>query len=205
MRRGLGMWVMSKLVLVIFLFSLVLVLTLFMRVYSDKIISDTAQSYTLLWSEVANGALLYRSSSDSVYLEDIIRVREANRDYTVMVSKVDKERVVLFLSWYKHDTIPDMQERGFAAAAALNMPEIIDDGGILLFEGASGEIEFKEVGTTLLVKPSETIDRDSTLMFYRNDTYFCVGSVKEGIPIEEAINKLGNCCQEDWGSTDGCY
>lgn len=200
------MWIMSKLVLVIFLFSLVLVLTLFMRVYSEKIISDTAKSYTLLWSEVANGALLYRSSSDSVFLGDVIRVRDANRQYTVLVQKVGNERIVFFLSWYDHDSVESMQKEGYAAATAINMPvEIEEDGKILLFEGTKGEVSFDESSNSLLIRPSKKFERDTTLVFTRNESFFCVGSIKEGVPVNESIDLLGRCCQENWDDVDGCY
>lgn len=206
MRKGLGMWVMSKLVMVIFLFSLVLVLTMFMKVYSDKIISDTAESYTLLWSEVAGGSLLYRSSSDSVYLPDIIRVREANREYTAMVKQVGNGRAVFFLSWRKHDTPKELEKEGFAAASGINMPTAIsEDGEILLFEGSDDEPTFSHVDDTLVVKPSLRSYRDSTLAFYRNGSYFCVGSIKEGVPVEQAIDQLGACCQEDYSDLSECY
>ncbi|MCK4327709.1 MAG: hypothetical protein KAW41_04500 [Candidatus Diapherotrites archaeon] len=208
MKKGLGMWIMSKLVLMIFLFALVLVLTLFMRVYSDKIISDTAQSYTLLWSEVANGALLYRSSSDSVFLPDIMRVREANREYTVMVQKVGSERAVFFLAWYKHETAEDMRGEGFAAATAINMPSAVaGDGKILLFEGLEGEVGFEEPldPSVLMVRPSERVGRDTTLLFTRKDEYFCVGTIKEGVSVEHSVSLFGDCCQKDWDDVDGCY
>ena len=208
MRKGLGMWIMSKLVLMIFLFALVLVLTLFMQVYSEKIISDTAQSYTLLWSEVANGALLYKSSTDSAFLPNIIRVREANREYTVMVERVGSERIVFFLSWLRHDTADAMREQGFAAATAINMPSAVsDDGKILLFEGLDGEIGFQEPlePTELLVRPSENVGRDTTIIFTRNNEYFCVATVKEGVSIEASISLLGDCCDKDGDDVDGCY
>ena len=207
MKKGLAMWVMSKLVLMIFLFALVMVLTLFMRVYSEKIISDTARSYTLLWSEVANGALLYRASSDSVFLENIIRVRDANREYTVMVRRVGSERAVFFLSWYKHETSEEMQKEGFASASSINMPtDVLDNGKILLFEGARGEVAFypPEDPNVLIVKPSVSIDRDTTILFTRNEEYFCVASVKEGVPMNAAVDLLGQCCQKDWEDTDDC-
>ncbi len=203
MRKGLGMWIMSKLVLVIFLFALVLVLTLFMRVYSDKIISDTAQSYTLLWSEIASGSLLYRASSDSIYLPNIIRVREANREYTVMVKKVGDERAVFFLSWQKHNSSESMHKAGFAAASGINMPPKVDK--ILLFEGSPDEPTFTHVDQSLVVKPSLRTYRDSTLAFSRNGSYFCIGTIKEGVPVEQAINQLGNCCQEGWDVLPECY
>ena len=206
MRKGLGMWVMSKLVMVIFLFSLVLVLSMFMRVYSDKIISDTAESYTLLWSEVASGSLLYRASGDSVYLPDIIRVREANREYTAVVKKSGDERVVFFLSWQKHDTLDAIQKEGFAAASGINMPEEVSENGkILLFEGSPDEPTFSHVDNALIVKPSLRSYRDSTLAFYRNNSYFCVGTIKDGVPVEQAMNQLGACCQGDWDVLPECY
>ncbi|MFC2174410.1 hypothetical protein ACFLQ2_00885 [archaeon] len=209
MKRGLGMWIMSKMVMLIFLFSLVLVLTLFMRVYSEKIISDTARSHTLLWGEVANGALLYRASTDSVYLSRLMEVREASRPYTVMVKRVSNERVAIFLAWGLHETEDEMTEDGIVAATAVSMPfDISDDpnGEILLFEGRDGEVGFREAfpSDTLIVSPSVNSGRDDTIIFSRNNTVFCVGTVKEGVPVEASVERLGECCYGGWEDNSNC-
>ncbi len=113
------------------------------------------------------------------------------------------DRAIFFLVWQDHETPDEMQEHGFAAASSLNMPVGVGgtDADILLFEGIEGSPTFMESryanDNVLLVRPSLRTGRDSTLAFYRNNSYFCIGTIKEGVDVNKAINQLGNCCQEE--------
>jgi len=200
-QKGLGMWVMSKLVLMIFVLSLVSVLSMFVSIYSEKVISDTARSQTILISEIASGSALYASSLDSVFLESEVRVQEANRDYTLLIDKVEEDdnwRTVFLLAWNDQETLEDITERlGFASASATNLSPDINE--VLLFEGNAEDAGFEQKDK-ILVHPSRLVDRDSNLIFFRNITVFCVASVKaqgsEAIKLKEAIERLGACCFE---------
>jgi len=195
MKRGIGMWIMSKMVLLIFILSLVFVMTLFLTVYEEKIIADTAKSYTVLWSEIASGALLYESSLDSAYLENAVRVQDANKDYTLVVEKVregSSNRVVFLLAWYTYKTVDEIiEEVGFASASVLNIQSEIED--IKLFSGSDRTAGYRETND-LVLNPSARVDRHTNLVFFRNQTIFCVGSVIGEGKLAEAIDIMRMCC-----------
>ena len=197
MKRGIGMWIMSKMVLLIFILGLVFVMSLFLNIYQDKVIADTAKSYTVLWSEIASGALLYESSLDSSYLDDDVRVQDANRDYTVVVEKVYEDRryrVVFLIAWQTYETIQEIiAEGGFAAASVLNMPAEVKE--VKLFKGSMRSPGFREA-KELVLNPSMRVDRHTNLIFFRNHTIFCIGSVAGEGKLKEAIAIIGICCAE---------
>lgn len=195
------MWVMSKLVLMIFVLSLMFILSMFVTIYSEKVVSDTARSHTILISEIASGSALYASSLDSVFLESEVRVQDVRRDYTLLVDKVEEDgnwRAVFLLAWNDQKTLEDITDGlGFAAASATNLSPDIHE--VLLFEGNAEDSGFKQKDKMLL-HPSSSFDRDSNIIFFRNITVFCIASVKaqgsESIKMKEAIEKLGACCFE---------
>jgi hypothetical protein len=207
-KRGLGMWIMSKMVLLIFLFALVFVMGSFLRIYQEKVVSDTAKSFTVLWSETANGALLYSSSSETVYLQPLIEVQGASRDYTVVLEKVEEEpmRLVFFLAWgdYKDAKEIVAQGGGFAAASVLNMPVNVEE--IILFRGELDRPAFDEPrpSNQLLLTPSAAFDRRDTMLFVRNDKLFCAGSVAQAVDKPAALAALNRCCVEKWDELSEC-
>ena len=224
MKKGLGMWILSKTVILIFLFSLVMIMTIFLKIYSDKVVSDTARSYTTYWSEVASSALSFESSSDSVYLEPVIRVRESQKQYTAFVvkSKGRENRITFLLSWARFDQDKDYkdykteysmkylesfeQKHGYAAASALNMPEAIED--IYFFNVVPGsdpqDPEYDVIRNDeqpLIAQPSNNLERETDFIFYRNETVFCVATLAAGQNITAAIRKVGRCC---YLGVEGC-
>lgn len=210
--KGLGMWIMSKMVIAIFLFSLILVLSNFLLIYQQKAISDTARGRTKLWAEIANSVASYPSASDSIYLSSAISIRKTSKHYTVGIGKVvpegpqteGRKRLVFFLVFRDVGNTTEIEEEGgFAAASSLTLPNSIETLKIFNWKGGTGA-GYEEVlsGDILLVRPSRTGEevRDDSILFYRNKTAFCVGQkpAGEGISIKDAMGELGRVCtQED--------
>ncbi|MBN3037611.1 MAG: hypothetical protein JW834_04140 [Candidatus Diapherotrites archaeon] len=208
MKRGLGMWIMSKLVILIFLFALVFVMSLFLRIYEDKVIADTARGYTTLWSEIAAGAGTYESSLETLYLEDKIQIQEVDAAYTLVLKPseaVRQWRVAFLIAWKDHDSPEQIaQTDGFAAASVVSLPRQVER--IIMFQGNYDDVGYETV-EELLVRPSAPIGvgRDTNLIFYRNETVFCVGSTKARNPetVKDAIATLGACCTPRFRGTCG--
>lgn len=209
MRKGLGMWIMSKLVIVIFLFALLFVLTGFLRVYEEKVIADTARDNTALLAEVGNTALSFQAAGGMFYLEPLVVVENQYQQYTVFVETVgsgDNDRVVFLLAWKLQDSLESVRASGgFASSSALDMPpEVRIDSGagagrIWFFKGqAKGGFELVRRGDPLLVQPSLTAgENDEYLLFYRNKNVFCVGTMVKGLDVKEQMGYLSKCCVKD--------
>lgn len=198
------MWIMSKVVIAVFLFSLILVLSNFLLIYQQRAIADTAKGRTKLWAEVANSVASYPSASDSIYLPSSIRIRETSRRYTLGIRKVtsggEENRIVFLMAFQETGNISEInREGGFAAASTLVLPSEVDSTKV--FNWTGGGVGYKEVlgDQTLLVRPSRPVSevRDQSILFFRNKTSFCVGQKPEGIPIDDAMTEIGNECTRD--------
>lgn len=206
------MWMMSKLVLLIFLFGLLTVLTGFLGVYQEKVISDTARDNTALLSEVANTALSFQAAGGTYLLDPLIIVSDQNQQYTIVVRAIAEDsltndRVVFLFAWLDHEDMASIDsEGGFASASALEMPPAVSDddypgaGRIWFFDGqVDGEFELLDPAHgDLFVRPSlSAAERDQYMLFYRNRNVFCVATMVQGIDLGDTLDRLAHCCVAD--------
>jgi hypothetical protein len=213
---------MSKMVLMIFLFSLVLIMTMFLRIYGEKVISDTARSRVAYMSEIATGAASFSSAVDSAYLERNIQIEQASRDYTIVVQSTEEGagtrktfKTVFMFAWKDLETIDAINDAGgFAAAAATTLPSGIKmikffKGKQRIVDDPTSAMGFEEMkgkdADTLVIRPSARASYwDEYVLFYRNGTKFCIGTVTIGNNLKQSIEKFGKrCCGEYQTSTGG--
>lgn len=207
--KGLGMWIMSKVVIAVFLFSLILVLSNFLLIYQQKAIADTAKGRTKLWAEVANSVASYQSAADSVYLPKSIRIRDTSRKYTIGIRRVtsgtignEEKRIVFLMVFRDSGNLSEINRKGgFSAASTLVLPSEIEHSKVFNWTGGPGAGYQEVLGESraLLIRPSKPTSevRDQSLLFYRNKTAFCVGQKPEGTPMDVAMSELGEKCTRE--------
>ncbi len=204
MRKGLGMWVMSKLVMFIFLFSLVAALGAYYMIYQDKVIDDTAKKVTQSIAETITDALSYRKTTRTIWLDSNIWIRDTSRTYTIFLQHVvdaDYHRVAVFLAWNDHEEKPE----SFAAASAVNMiqkgfgEDSVYAIGTVCFYEIDSEGDINEIGDELLIRPSSP-DQDSRsdyLLVYKSGDKLCLASKNVRADLKEALDALKTECDTE--------
>ncbi len=198
-RKGLGMWLLSKVVILIFLTSLILVLSNFLVIYQQKVISDTAQGRTRLLAEVADSAASYPSSSDSIALNPSIKIKDTERDYTIGVKEVENDRLVFSLVFKNFKNITKIKQRGgFSAASAIILPKEVENIKVFnwTWQEYSQVPEDQTGSQTLLVNPAVPVgeEKENAILFIRNKTVFCVGAKPAESETKTMMNELGGAC-----------
>ncbi|MCD6414624.1 MAG: hypothetical protein J7L23_03270 [Candidatus Diapherotrites archaeon] len=207
--KGLGMWVMSKTVLFIFLLLLVAVLSGFLNIYQKKVIEDSARSVIMLWAESANSVAQFPSGSAIWPLQQQVIIKSAGRkvsvakDYTtgiVALDSPDGKRLVFMLAWGDHNEtkIEDIPE--YATAVSTGLP--LDITNVYFFNGSTTPGDpptyLQYAGNPkeeIIVRPSIGGTRDAYIVFYRNQTTFCIGTIKQTeTDLKTAVGNIATCC-----------
>ena len=214
MKRGFGMWIMSKLVMFIFLFSLVAALSGYYVIYQHKVIDDTAKKFTQSISEVISDALSYQTMTRVVWLDSNIWIRDTSRPYTIVIEYVDGgggssfNRVVIFLAWNDHNSTDNIE--GFASASAVNLMKSpsgwgqVDNskftiGSVCLYSIESGgHISSVSVDTSdpLIIRPSapDNDNRADYLLIYKTGHKLCIAKKNVGVDLQDGLSTLKSEC-----------
>lgn len=220
-KRGLGMWVMSKTVLMVFLLGLVVVLTGVLSIYQERVIEDNARAVIMLWAESANSVVMFPSGSIILPIENKIMISGGTgkstqiRSYTAGIThqgSPSSERIVFLLTWetgqpaedaYANDEINDIEQ--FVAAVALELPSQPPDDirKVHMFKGRltstnipTYPLFLDTVDKDLVLRPSiDGSKRDDGLLFYRDGPVLCIASKKKlDTNAKESMDRLIECC-----------
>ena len=203
MNKGFGMWIMSKLVMFIFLFSLVAMLSSYYLIYQDKVIDDTAKEVAQSVAESITDALSYREAVRTIWLSSNVWVRDTSRPYTLYIYYAENvgenlDRLVIFLAWNDHDSRPST----FASAAAVNLVSDGEDTSYTINHVCLYDIDSDggiAQDDSLLIRPSAANfdDRANYIIVYKFGDKLCIASKNANAGLSSAINALkgecGNC------------
>lgn len=209
---GLGMWIMSKTVMMILLLGLVVALTGIMNIYQQSIIEDSARGTVLLWSEAANSVAAFTSGTAVWHVAPSLLIQgdspesSTARDYTIAVTNrtgPSGQRLIFLLAWGSNparETIDDFP--GFATAVSVDLPPDVKQ--VYLFKGTLDSIkppvpkrpELTSGTDGLVMHPSIGGEAsDVAFLFMRDKEIFCVASKTRGeFNSTEAMNRLQECC-----------
>ncbi|GEM_PF-5480550 len=211
MRKGLGMWVMSKMVMFIFLFLLVSILTGYYMIYKDKVIDDTGKKVTQSIAETITDALSYETTVRTIWLDSHIWIRDEAKPYTLALQVVSDNknrilRLVIFLAWEDQENPETFASASFVAAPmkglGISATSTYSLSSISLynisFSGGEASVEeIKGEPPRIVIRPSSPKGtRNDFIIVYKNRDKMCVGVKSNDVGLEEAKRALEEACNE---------
>ncbi len=208
MRKGLGMWVMSKLVMFIFLFSLVAMLSAYYMIYQDKVIDDTAKKVTQSIAETITDALAYKETTRTIWLDSNIWIRDVSRPYSLVLEWVpDSNRLVVFMTWNDQKDIGSIKSYSSASAVFITGSEDTESNfavdHVCLYEinednCEEGSCNPDQIYDQMLIRPSagDAYDRVDYLIIYKKDNKLCLAEKTVNVDLQTAIQGLKTVCGE---------
>ena len=209
MDKGFGMWIMSKLVMFIFLFSLVAALGAYYMIYQNKVVDDTAKKFTQSIAEDITNVLSYKSDFKSIWLDSGIWVRDTSRSYTLYLEYVpgkDLKRIVIFMTWNDH---PSIENVSFSAASAVSLVSgtkykknyLVST--VCLYNITSNGVSEIPMGSNgLVIRPSNVKGyRNDYILIYKFNNKLCIGTKTNDVDLQDAMDKLKIKCEKKCGYT----
>ncbi len=211
MNRGFSTWVMSKLVMVIFLFSLVAALSEYYMIYQDKTVDDTAKKFVQSIAEDVSDALSYRTTTRTIWLDSMIWIRDTSKQYSIYLKYIpdvdyNLGRLVILMVWNDHESIDEI--KSFASAAGVSilhsgasnedLAYAVDD--VCLFEmDSNGELTQVLGEQGLLIRPSSIDDdyRSNYIIIYKDGNKLCIANNNVNVDLKTGISNLKSACEND--------
>ena len=204
MKKGMGMWIMSKMVMFIFLFSLVAILGGYYMIYKDKVIDDTGKKITQSISETITDALSYQSTFKTIWLNSNIWIRDEAKPYTLALQTVKDGRagivrLVIFLAWRDQESPESFASASFVAAPLkrwrTDSPYAIKGVEIFDIKSRPGQVTAQPGRGLLVIRPSiQSGARYDFIIVYKTRDYLCVGAKMENVDLESAKQALVEAC-----------
>ncbi len=204
MNKGFSTWVMSKMVMLIFLFSLVAALGEYYMIYQQKTIDDTAKLVVQSIAEQISDALSYETTTRMIWLDSRIWVRDISRGYTlVFYYNSSESRLSILMAWNDHPNWGAINSYASAAGVSIIKPRFMSSNTpysvskVCFYNMNSNGKLTRKYGYMFEVRPSALSDSDRSnyLLVYKDDTKLCISNNNVNVDVKSGISALKQACE----------